>query len=167
MEDLPGRFLLHNETAMAVVLAESARRTVGRRGLLRALYRTNQVVKRARNGTTRQNRVSEQELARLATELGKEILGGTDPTTALVSGGPMHHLLPLAYLDYMIGRDAATQEAFAELFGGQLDPAWLQVYWEVGRPRLDEALPAVTQSPRTFADLDTIQAAFAEGADGG
>lgn len=167
MEDFPGRYLLHNETAMAVVLAESARRTVGRRGLLRALYRTNQVVKRARKSTTRQNRVSQQELASLLTELGEEILGGTDPTTALVSGGPMDHLLPLAYLDYMIGRDAATKEAFADLFGGQLDPAWLQVYWEVGRPRLDEILPAVTQIPRTFADLDTIQAAFAEGADGG
>lgn len=167
IEDLPGRFLLHNETAMAIVLAESARRTVGRRGLLRALYRTNQVVKRARKSTTRQNRLSEQEMASLVTELGEEILGGTDPTGAVVSGAPIDHLLPLAYLDYMIGRDAATKEAFAELFGGQFDPAWLQVYWEVGRPRLDAILPAVTQAPRTFADLDTIQAAFAEGADGG
>lgn len=167
LKNLPGRFLLHNEEAMAVVLAESARRTVGVRGLLRALYRTNQVVKQARKSPTRMNRLSEQELAHLLTELGSEILGGTDPTAALTSGAPMSHLLPLAYLDYVIARDAATQAEFADLFGGQLDPAWLQVYWEVGRPRLDEILPAVTQAPRRFADLDAIEAAFAAGSDGG
>ncbi len=164
---IPGRFLLHNETAMGIVLAESARRTVGYRGLLRAFHRTNQVVEATLAGPDKVSRLSEPELAHVLIALGREILGGDDPTVALNSGGPKDHLLPIAYLDYMIGRDAATQADFAALFGDRINRDWLRVYWEVGRPRLDEILPAVSQTPRAYRDLAAIDVAFTAGTEGG
>lgn len=167
LTDMPGRFLLHNETAMGIVLAESARRTVGYRGLLRAFHRTNRVVEATLAGPAEVSRLSEPELAHVLIALGREILGGDDPTMALSSGGPMDHLLPIAYLDYMIGRDAATEDDFAALFGNRIDRNWLDVYWEAGRPRLDEILPAVSQAPRSYDDLALIEAAFTAGTEGG
>ena len=161
--DVPGRFLVHNETAMAVVLAESARRTVGYRGLLRALYRTNAVVERAIDDHGAASRLTVNELGTLLPALGREILGRDDPGAALVSGGETSHLLPLALFDYLTGRDATTASEFADLFRGQIESEWLSVYWEVGRPLLDQALPPVSRTPRTLDNVTAIAQAFNRG----
>ncbi len=168
LANLPGKFLLHNEKAMAVVIAESARRTMGYRGLLQAIYQTNAVVDQRDRGANRStSRLTVNELALLLVTLGGEILGSNDPTVAMSSGGPTVHLLPLAYLDYMTARDAASMDEFGALFKDQLAPDWLSVYWQVGRPLLDSALPAATRPPRSLAELDIIASAFAAGARGG
>ncbi|MEN8145018.1 MAG: hypothetical protein ABFS14_08725 [Gemmatimonadota bacterium] len=158
--DLPGFLFAHNETAMGVVVAEAARRTTGARGLFRALDRTNLVVKRETDTSADVSRVTVVELAVLLPQLGREILGHSDPEAALVSGGPVLHLFPLAVYDYMTGRYADSEAAFGDLFNGQLDPTWLSVYWQAGRPRLDSALPPTSRVPRSAADLQAIETAF-------
>lgn len=161
--DVPGRFLVHNETAMAVVLAESARRTAGYRALLRALYHTNAVVERAIDERGAASGLTVNEIGTLLPALGREILGRDDPGAALVSGGDTSHLLPLALFDYFTGRDATTASEFGDLFRGQLDPDWLSAYWEVGRPLLDQVLPPVSRTPRTLDNVTAIAGAFNRG----
>jgi hypothetical protein len=164
MENLPGRFLLHNERLIALVVAESSRRTVGFRGLLQALYRTNLAVVEAGTGANRAtSRLTVEELAILLVALGAQIAGSDTPDAALSSGGPTDHLLPLAYLDYMTGRYAQSADDFGAIFKGQLAPDWLEAYWQAGRPLLDSVLPAASRISRSASDFDSIAAAFVAG----
>lgn len=144
IRDLPPRFIAHNESVLAMTLAEYARH-ISEDTFFDVLRETNYGLEN----------VSASAFANLISNLADRATTFTwEPVEG--SGEVRTDLVPIAFADYFTGQTANTPEDFAEVFEGLMPDRLVADYWEHGRERARAAAPLGPGHTPVRSDLTNI-----------
>lgn len=160
IRDLPPRFIVHNESIIALVFSEYARH-LGLPRFINAL--------KANDATL--FRVCTSPIAQLYDTLCRAGLGGNRPFSNQIPGlvstatpggadGPKPYLIPLAYADFFTGYRSNTKQEYASIFENMLPHEWIDLYWDGYKSQIRLAAPIGPSMPPRPEHLTQIAIAL-------
>lgn len=157
IQDLPGKFIVHNETVMAMMMTMTSMHVADIDPFIWAVKTFNTRISANQNQDPLALfvKIFAEGMLRTGETFAsiKQELDGQNFTAASVDT-PYTFILPLAYSDYFTGYTATTKNEFKALFNNEMDTNLIDIYWDHFKSRVRGSISI--RSTRTLSDMTSI-----------
>lgn len=157
IQSLPGKFIVHNELIMAMMMTMTSMHVADIDPFIWATKTFNTRISSNQNQDPLALFVKifaegmlqhGETFAAIKQELDSRNYSSADVDT------PYTFILPLAYSDYFTGYASTSKSQFQELFNNEMDSNLVDIYWDHFKDRVRTGVPI--RSGRSWTDMTTI-----------
>lgn len=157
IQDLPGKFIVHNETVMAMMMTMTSMHVAEMDPFIWAVktFNTRIAANQGQDPLALFVKVFSEGMLQNGETINaiKQELDARNYTAASVDT-PYTFILPLAYSDYFTGYTSTTKDAFKALFNNEMDTDLIDIYWDHFKDRVRHSVSI--RSSRSLTDMTTI-----------
>ena len=157
IQDLPGKFIVHNETVMAMMMTMTSMHVAEIDPFIWAVktFNTRIAANQGQDPLALFVKVFSEGMLQSGETISaiKQELDARNYTAASVDT-PYTFILPLAYSDYFTGYTSTTKDQFKALFNNEMDTDLIDIYWDHFKDRVRNNVSI--RSSRSLSDMTTI-----------